>query len=66
MTLFVIQVDEHQEEEEERRRAERGRLTTTGRMPWRTVKLGSLVLIGAWTISLAPWWRMTDLPKKKL
>lgn len=46
------QVFDPEEEEEERRRAERSRLTTTGRMPWRTVKLGSLVLIGAWAISL--------------
>lgn len=40
---------------QERRRVERFRLSTTGRMPWRTVKLGSFVLIGAWTISLATW-----------
>lgn len=47
---------------QEQRRAERSRLSTTGRMPWRTVKLGSLVLLAAWTVGLAwasgPGWRV--------
>ncbi|CAK9062094.1 unnamed protein product [Durusdinium trenchii] len=47
-----LQDGDDEEQEEEQRRAERSRLSTTGRMPWRTVKLGSLVLLAAWTVGL--------------
>ena len=54
-TFHPAEADEangQDEQEEERRRAERSQLNTTGRMPWRTFKLGTLVIIGAWTVSL--------------